>query len=373
MSKKITNEKELKKSYEEIWGKYDLTEERSYYGWILNLLKVNRGQKLLDVACGGGYLLNAAIQKDMTSYGIDISQNAISKAKKLNNHPEFILASSESIPFDNECFDYITCLGSLEHFLNPEKSLYEMGRVLKDSGKICIVLPNIWSIPDVLRGWFKGDGLSHGQENERFYSLNEAKALIDENSIFKIDKIEKYNQSPETIKIAKPLPKFNNIYITLYKLFLNKIPVSASYVFVFICTKRFLDAPSKIEMGNESDERFLPTGWYHTENWPPYIRWTRERAFAFLKIDKISSKLFIKAKTNYPGINVRISINRQFEERISFDDAEWKIIDVNIKDVDTNIIEVMIDVDKTWIPDELLKNGDTRELGIAVEKIWIEQ
>jgi SAM-dependent methyltransferase len=373
MSDKMINEKELKISYENIWRSTNLKEEQEYYSSILTLLNVRKNKKLLDVACGGGYLLHEAEKKGLDCYGVDISENAIKKTKDIVKKTRLVLASAESLPFDKNSFDYITCLGSLEHFLHPDIGLEEMRRVLKDDGEICIVLPNIWYMPDVIRGWLTGEGLTHGQESERFYSLVEAITLIEVNGGFKIEKISKYNRPPEIIKVAKPLPKFNKLYIMLYKLLRNKIPVTASYVFVFICTKRHFGAPSSLEIGNKKHERYLGRGWYYIENWPPAVRWTEKIATAYLKANINSNKLLIKAFTYYPQIKGQILIEKKQVSTFEMQDLEWKLLEVAIPDYCKNkTIEVIIELDNTWIPDEIMKNGDTRELGIAIQKIWVE-
>lgn len=369
MDRIIENEKELKESYEKIWKNSDLKEEPGYYHWILELLNVQKNQKLLDVACGGGWLLYEGEVKDLECYGIDISKNAIAKARKLNKRSELILSSSESIPFKKNRFDYITCLGSLEHFLNPEKSLKEMSIVLKDSGKVCIVLPNIWFISDVLYGWFTGEGLSHGQEKERFFSLNEAKNLIEKQYLFKIDHITKYNRPPEIINIAKPLPIFNKLYILLYKLLRNKIPASASYVFVLICTKRYKDAPPCIIIGNKDNEKYIGQGWHITENGPLPIRWTEKKATAYLRNDYNYKTLNIKFFT-LVELEVNIYINNNLLAKIKSQKDGWQIFENEINN--SGLLELEIYLDRTWIPDDLIKNGDTRGLGIAINKIWLE-
>jgi hypothetical protein len=35
-------------------------------------------------------------------------------------------------------------------------------------------------------------------------------------------------------------------------------------------------------------------------------------------------------------------------------------------------LKVTIEVKETWIPDKVIKNGDLRSLGVAVERIWQE-
>jgi hypothetical protein len=54
--------------------------------------------------------------------------------------------------------------------------------------------------------------------------------------------------------------------------------------------------------------------------------------------------------------------------RISF-----QIIELPLAEFDgQESLRVAIEVENTWTPDDVLKNGDKRSVGVAVEKIWLE-
>ena len=50
----------LRDNYEQIWSPTDMRESQEYYARCLALAKPKRGDRVLDVACGGGYLLMEA-------------------------------------------------------------------------------------------------------------------------------------------------------------------------------------------------------------------------------------------------------------------------------------------------------------------------
>ncbi len=50
-----------------------------------------------------------------------------------------VVTSGESLPFKDETFDAIVCIAALHHMDHPLKALQEMARVLKPSGKACIM------------------------------------------------------------------------------------------------------------------------------------------------------------------------------------------------------------------------------------------
>ncbi len=101
---------------------------------------ISQGQQILDVACGTGGWLLAAKEMGGSPNGVDLSSKAIEICKK--NMPEgtFYSSPAESLPFENEQFDVVTCLGSLEHFLDPVAALKEMVRVSKKHAKFILLV-----------------------------------------------------------------------------------------------------------------------------------------------------------------------------------------------------------------------------------------
>jgi SAM-dependent methyltransferase len=100
------------------------------------------GKQLLDVGCGAGQWLIAAANLGAIPAGIDISQVAIDACRKILPQSELYCRPAEDLPFEDCRFDVISCLGSLEHFLEPEKALREMVRVAKPSARLLILVPN---------------------------------------------------------------------------------------------------------------------------------------------------------------------------------------------------------------------------------------
>ena len=62
---------------------------------------------------------------------------------------------AERLPFADRQFDFISCLGALEHFLDIEGSLQEMIRVAKTNASILLLVPNADFLPSRL-GLYNG-------------------------------------------------------------------------------------------------------------------------------------------------------------------------------------------------------------------------
>ena len=112
------------------------------YPVFLDLLEAQAGGRLLDVSCGTGSLLAAARERGIEAVGIDLSNEAVRLAKRAVPSARVVVGAGESLAFEDHSFDYIACLGSLEHFLDMGQGLEEMKRVAQPAARFCIMVPN---------------------------------------------------------------------------------------------------------------------------------------------------------------------------------------------------------------------------------------
>lgn len=99
-------------------------------------------RQVLDVACGTGEWLDFFHDQGASVAGIDLSQKAIDECLRRFPAGEFHCGPAESLPFANARFDLVTCMGSLEHFLDKPRALAEMRRVAKPGATFLILVPN---------------------------------------------------------------------------------------------------------------------------------------------------------------------------------------------------------------------------------------
>jgi len=112
------------------------------YPVFLDLLGARAGNRLLDVSCGTGSLLAAARERAVDAVGVDLSDEAVKLARRVAPGAEVAVGAGEALAFRDGSFDYVSCLGSLEHFLDMGKGLEEMKRVAKPAAHFCIMVPN---------------------------------------------------------------------------------------------------------------------------------------------------------------------------------------------------------------------------------------
>ncbi len=154
------------------------------YDQFIELLQVKSGRRLLDIGCGPGWVLQAAVKNGLSTFGIDLSLEALKLAKSISPASELILTSAGSLPFPDQYFDYITLIGVLEHFTEVEKSIFEIQRVAKNEAIFCIMVPNsrtlYWQILEKSR--YKAN-----PGNENAYPLNYWKKLFISNNFQILD------------------------------------------------------------------------------------------------------------------------------------------------------------------------------------------
>ena len=103
---------------------------------IYNYLKDKDFQKLLDIGCGTGYLINMLSKNYNAEYtGLDLSPEMIKQAQGKNiKNSVFIEGRSDELPFANDTFDIVTCSQSFHHYPETDKPMQEARRVLKQGG-----------------------------------------------------------------------------------------------------------------------------------------------------------------------------------------------------------------------------------------------
>ncbi|HXY41816.1 MAG TPA: class I SAM-dependent methyltransferase [Vicinamibacteria bacterium] len=129
-------------------------------------LALRPGERLLDVACGTGGWLLAAEQRGARVAGVDISTRAIAACRQRIRGGEFHSCAAEELPFADGSFDVVSCLGALEHMLDPCRVLDEMRRVGAGGARFVLLVPNAGFLTRRL-GLYSGTGQTALREDVR--------------------------------------------------------------------------------------------------------------------------------------------------------------------------------------------------------------
>jgi ubiquinone/menaquinone biosynthesis C-methylase UbiE len=143
---------------------------------LLDLLRPRRGQSVLDVGCGTGNHLLLFHQMGLDVTGIDPSEPMLKVARdKLGPGADLRLGGAEDLPFDDNSFDIVTLVTSLEFCEHPFRALAEASRVAR--AQLFIGVLNRLSANGIHR---KVEGLFCPTlfRHARFYSILELRYML---------------------------------------------------------------------------------------------------------------------------------------------------------------------------------------------------
>jgi lipopolysaccharide transport system ATP-binding protein len=138
----------------------------------------------------------------------------------------------------------------------------------------------------------------------------------------------------------------------------------------------FPHALSHIEMKSEF-QQYLIKGWHEIEKWPEgEVRWTEKESVFILRTSGSKIKYEVcslKPDLEKEAVRGRIFCNGEKIGDFSLEGYGWKIIEHEIGEKfkgRTNRWKLILN--QTWRPNRFYNNGDQRDLGICVKRIWCE-
>lgn len=121
-------------------------EKKEIHTSFLSLLRqrLPRVKKLLDLGCGKGEFLEVCQNFGLSTWGVDVSDYALSQAKRKNKESQFFCLdlNKKKLPFKSNSFEAVTCFDLVEHLSFPSLVLSEAFRVLKPGGVLFVTTPN---------------------------------------------------------------------------------------------------------------------------------------------------------------------------------------------------------------------------------------
>ncbi len=175
--------------YNQLYQADGIGQRDSFYLWLISLLKAPRGSRLLDISCGAGRLVTLARRQGLRAEGVDFAMAALIKAASTNQNSGWVVGDGEYLPMRSSSYQYITHIGSLEHYQDPLAGIREIARVLIPGGVACILLPNSYGLLGNIKHVFQtGDIFDDGQPLQRYNTLRGWQSLLESNHLipFKI-------------------------------------------------------------------------------------------------------------------------------------------------------------------------------------------
>ena len=114
--------------------------------WMIDLLEVGAGDRVLDVGCGPGLAVAYAAASDSRAVGVDASPTMVRHAGRRNRaairrgQVEIQRADAARLPFPDASFSKVGSMNSLQFWPAPERGLAEIHRVLRPGGRVAVVL-----------------------------------------------------------------------------------------------------------------------------------------------------------------------------------------------------------------------------------------
>lgn len=106
--------------------------------------RVKPHQKVLDVGCGTGIVVNRLCQLGLHASGAEVSESSLNIARKKLG--KYSLYAGKALPFPSKYFDLVCSYNVIEHVADINIFLSEACRVLKPGGILIIAAPNFLTI-----------------------------------------------------------------------------------------------------------------------------------------------------------------------------------------------------------------------------------
>lgn len=119
-------------------------------------VRFNKGNKVLDVGCGNGRLLEAICAKfGCVGHGVDADARRINDAIIHSKHATFERGLFDPANF-SEPFDTVLSSAVIEHVPDPVDFVRNLTHVLKPGGSLYLLTPNAASLNySILRSWWR--------------------------------------------------------------------------------------------------------------------------------------------------------------------------------------------------------------------------
>ncbi|HVU80135.1 MAG TPA: class I SAM-dependent methyltransferase [Candidatus Paceibacterota bacterium] len=108
---------------------------------LIRVLAPEKGERILDLACGEGFFSRELAKAGADVTGADIAPELVAKAKEAGQGPRYVVAPANDLSFaKNGEFDAVLCVLALQNIEDLAGTFREAKRVLKAGGRFVMVL-----------------------------------------------------------------------------------------------------------------------------------------------------------------------------------------------------------------------------------------
>lgn len=143
------------------WNMFSKTQLDSFTGFdnsearLARCLQGNlaslRNTKVLEAGSGAGRFTEILLKYGAVVHSFDYSNAVEANAKNNGHHERLVLAQADirKMPFPKADYDYVVCLGVLQHTPNPEESIRYLWKMVRPGGTL-VVDHYLWNWRNIL-------------------------------------------------------------------------------------------------------------------------------------------------------------------------------------------------------------------------------
>jgi len=105
----------------------------------LERIRVGRGDRVVDLACGTGDLAELSAARGAHVVGVDFSFEMLAAAQRRGIQAAFFQADGEALPLPDEWATAVTCGFALRNFVSLPNVFREIARVLEPGGRVAFI------------------------------------------------------------------------------------------------------------------------------------------------------------------------------------------------------------------------------------------
>ena len=186
--------------------KFELKRRKEIVFNFIEKIDYKKNKKVFDLGCGTGQYLLQLSSLGLECYGADISEEMLqSTRKKLTSLDvsDVTLINSDcyNLPFEDNFFDLIICIGVLEYLDDEKKALKEIKRLLRPGGFVIVTFPNFYKLRNLINPYYyliriwtylfgkKSRAPSHSPQDSKDVKIDFGKSTVSRYSLYKVKKI----------------------------------------------------------------------------------------------------------------------------------------------------------------------------------------